>query len=371
MKIHELSGEQLALIPQVRDKWLKIGLDTTPVDRAKVRKILGRLYALANKRTPKHIIHLESPLQISNVLAKLRLESERIRPELDDAVGVHVCQEVCGQFADQINEQVADHVNEQVRQYVTNLIGGGQARSRFPIAAAVAADLHVSDQICEATRHPSGKFAGHLRAWPFGNNFGQFDISLSWFDFVGRLGIDVSRLAPTFDLAKACGWAVLFLDWALISAKPQRIERDERGQLHCETGAAVRYPDGFSVFSFHGVRVLEKVVVAPETITVSEIEFESNAEARRVMIERYGRDRFLKDSQAEEVHRDDFGILYRKNSFFDEDLVTVKVVNSTPEPDGSFKDYFLRVPPTMERARQAVAWTFGKEENDYAPALQT
>ena len=41
------------------------------------------------------------------------------------------------------------------------------------------------------------------------------------------------------------------------------------------------------------------------------------------------------------------------------------------EPDGSFKDYFLRVPPNMERARQAVAWTFDKAENEYAPCLET
>jgi hypothetical protein len=49
----------------------------------------------------------------------------------------------------------------------------------------------------------------------------------------------------------------------------------------------------------------------------------------------------------------------------------VKVANSTPEADGSFKDYFLRVPPNMERARQAVAWTFDMDENEYAPEVQT
>lgn len=49
----------------------------------------------------------------------------------------------------------------------------------------------------------------------------------------------------------------------------------------------------------------------------------------------------------------------------------VKVVNSTPELDGSFKDYFLRVPPTMKRARQAVAWTFDVPEDDYALVVQT
>ncbi len=43
----------------------------------------------------------------------------------------------------------------------------------------------------------------------------------------------------------------------------------------------------------------------------------------------------------------------------------VKVVNSTPEPDGSFKDYFLRVPPTCQTALEAVAWTFDKTPEQY------
>ena len=52
-------------------------------------------------------------------------------------------------------------------------------------------------------------------------------------------------------------------------------------------------------------------------------------------------------------------------------IVMVKVRNSTPEPDGSVKDYWLRVPPDMKTARSAVAWTFGMERNEYAPMMET
>ena len=113
------------------------------------------------------------------------------------------------------------------------------------------------------------------------------------------------------------------------------------------------------------------VVRSPHLITVKHIETETNAEMRRVMMERFGEARYLQESGAIEVHRDDFGTLYRKDIPGDEPLVMVKVVNSTPEPDGHFKDYFLRVPPNMERARQAVAWTFNKEEMEYAPEVET
>ena len=40
----------------------------------------------------------------------------------------------------------------------------------------------------------------------------------------------------------------------------------------------------------------------------------------------------------------------------------VEVVNATPEPDGSYRRYFLRVPPQVRTAREAVAWTFGFED---------
>ena len=43
----------------------------------------------------------------------------------------------------------------------------------------------------------------------------------------------------------------------------------------------------------------------------------------------------------------------------------VEVLNSTPEPDGSRKTYFLRVPPDTQTARQGVAWTFGMRPDDY------
>lgn len=116
-----------------------------------------------------------------------------------------------------------------------------------------------------------------------------------------------------------------------------------------------------------------------ELFTLAEIESEFNIEVRRVMTELYGIGRYIQDTHAELIHEDKFGKLYRKpapegeneweNS--DEDLVVVQVTNSTREPDGTYRQYFLRVPPGMQRARQAVAWTFGMSEEEYQPAFET
>ena len=55
----------------------------------------------------------------------------------------------------------------------------------------------------------------------------------------------------------------------------------------------------------------------------------------------------------------------------DEPMVMVEVRNSTPEPDGSRKTYFLRVPPRTQTAREGVAWTFGLTADEYVPAVET
>lgn len=50
----------------------------------------------------------------------------------------------------------------------------------------------------------------------------------------------------------------------------------------------------------------------------------------------------------------------------------VLVRNSTPEPDGSFKPYALRVDPNYaSNTCQAIAWTFGRQMHGWYPQAET
>ncbi len=106
-------------------------------------------------------------------------------------------------------------------------------------------------------------------------------------------------------------------------------------------------------------------------LTPQRIREEENAELRRVMLEHYGYDRYLAESGAEPVQRDETGVLWRIELDGDEPMAMVEVVNSTPEPDGTHRTYWLRVPPRMRTAREGVAWTFGLEEGEYMPERET
>jgi len=63
--------------------------------------------------------------------------------------------------------------------------------------------------------------------------------------------------------------------------------------------------------------------------------------------------------------------LFSIKGIFDDPVCVLKVINSTAEPDGTFKNYYLTVPPNMKKCKEAVAWTFRMTADDYAPMQET
>ena len=55
---------------------------------------------------------------------------------------------------------------------------------------------------------------------------------------------------------------------------------------------------------WNGVTIDRRIAFQPETITVNEVLAESNAELRRVLLERYGLERFMLDADAEVLDED-------------------------------------------------------------------
>jgi hypothetical protein len=122
---------------------------------------------------------------------------------------------------------------------------------------------------------------------------------------------------------------------------------------------------------WRGVPIDERIAFRHEEITAAEILSEPNAELRRVKLERMGFERFIAEAQAEVLDRDrDPGgerQLLRVALDGDEPLVCVSVICPSTN-----RQYVIRVPPTMETCRQAVAWTAGFDNpDDYQPLQET
>ncbi len=150
---------------------------------------------------------------------------------------------------------------------------------------------------------------------------------------------------------------------------PLSVELDADGRPHAEDGPALAWADGTEVHAWRG-RVVEPDLVCLRPLTRATIAAERDPDRQAVLVERYGLGRYLAESGATAVHADDCGELYRLVQH-GEPIVAVHVVNASPEPDGSFRDFWLRVPPNVRTAREAVAWTFGLSEREYQPVAQS
>ena len=206
-----------------------------------------------------------------------------------------------------------------------------------------------------------------------------------FFRQVFGLETQTEKLDGLADLAHSAAWFLPHANICWVSERHNILARDDRGRLHSVSGPAVAYPDGWTIYAVHGVRVPADIITNPEALTVVRIEAEQNAEVRRVMIERMGYERYILESGATLLNTDEFGSLYRKELPDDEPLVMVHVLNSTPEPDGTIKKYMLRVDPQLRpllgdqkfgepqemTARNAVAAGFGLRGEDYAPLMET
>ena len=102
-----------------------------------------------------------------------------------------------------------------------------------------------------------------------------------------------------------------------------------------------------NLYFWHGVLVPAFVVVRPDWITLDHIKSECNAEVRRVMIERYGYERYCRDAGMKLVDecRSDHKLVGLRTAklWRDGELTLIDLLNSTPEPDGSVKRYVLSV----------------------------
>lgn len=141
--------------------------------------------------------------------------------------------------------------------------------------------------------------------------------------------------------------------------RPSSLLIDSRGRPHCTTGPAITYRDGDAYYMVHGLSVNKEWIEDPDSINTDTILYQRNVEVRRALIEIYGMERYVNNMfKNGPVHRDRYGELYKRSQPGDEDIAIVKVINPTPEPDGTYKAYFLRVNPRVRTAHEAVASTF-------------
>jgi hypothetical protein len=109
------------------------------------------------------------------------------------------------------------------------------------------------------------------------------------------------------------------------------------------------------------------LLIKGNDLTAPEIIQCRNAQIRSHLLRDFGPERLVKELGAKVIHQDATSqLLHVTLGHQMEPLRLVKV------KDSSTGDYYLlRVPPDMKTCKQAIAWTFNLDEDEYDPIVET
>ncbi|MBZ0189364.1 MAG: hypothetical protein K8F91_24175 [Candidatus Obscuribacterales bacterium] len=385
-------------------KWLKFADCTDPIDRDLVRGAVETAYKITGLEPPERIVFLDSPLAGSLAAGLLRSKYKsafsRVVAKPTDFMTHRFWRKVAdsgnyewwsgvtstlGGYSRQFSLRVAQPINWAISFQLTASAGRLPADDRQVLSyeamntifSQIKAELPEDDhpvfvQLQRDGYQGSGMFTHASDQSRWSCTFGSHDLErLEMLDFANSSGMKLTDLKGLVLMARRCGWWWPFEGLCIVTGRPTVLKVDEGGRLHNDLGTAVEYKDGFSIYARHGAFVPKRVIDFAFNKSAFAIDQERNVNVRNHMIDIYGMEKYVRDTGARLVQKDRFGALYRKDIAGHESLVMVKVKNSSPEPDGTYRNYFLRVPPETRTAREGIAWTFGFQEMQYLPERET
>ncbi|HEY9787505.1 MAG TPA: hypothetical protein V6D17_19105 [Candidatus Obscuribacterales bacterium] len=382
--------------------WRKIGFATAPADRNQAQEGIRRAYESARLRPPRYIVWVDSPWMGSiaaAILAKavqsqfesvvrsfFNSFSKRLWNAIDAKGGSGWWREVEHQITRAVGMSYGN-VAMQIRQAIIAELNGrniGGAEAGMGVYASqelldrltLTLDRQLPGEYTRrivpiVERGLTSDLANSIMAQTWYCGTGSMDGDLAFYDFCRTSGFNFPELGGFLMMAQSCGWWWPFEDICIATERPKLISVDAQGRLHYGKGPAILYPDHWRICAWHGTFVPARFIKWTRNMNVHDIMTEPNIEVRRMMLDIYGLEAFMLASGAQKFQEDECGALFRQELGDDEPIVTVRVRNSTPEPDGHFKYYFLRVPPNTMTAREGVAWTFGLSAHDYHPKKET
>jgi hypothetical protein len=349
-KLEKLTPEQEALMAAVRDEWISFALvSKEQMNKPAVKQGIEWIYSLAKLKQPE-IIYAKSPMACQ-IIANLYGN-----PSVWDSVGDSVRASVRASVRDSVWASVRDSVWDSVRDSVWDSVRDS-----------------VWDSVRDSVR--DSKLEYFYPAW---RDLLSDSYWVAFYDYFTRIGIiNHSNFNKYLAYMKAGAFYSIFLEgFAIVCERPEYISRDSEGRLHAENKPAVLWKDGYAQYFWHGVSVSQKLIETPEQITKEDLQNETNAERRRAMMEKLG-EKFYELLDVQEASRDFVGVgpyvqeavLYRtkvKDTVANEHIQYVQV-----KCHSTGRKYMLCVPPDITDPLTAVAWTFSKKPEEYAPLVET
>jgi hypothetical protein len=156
-------------------------------------------------------------------------------------------------------------------------------------------------------------------------------------------------------IAVSAGWLVPHERACWLSLRPDVLSADKYGRLHCGSGPALRYGDGWTLYAWKGTPVPAWIIARPERITLRWIDAQIDPRMRHAMIDIFTPARFIASGGADRAGSDETGTLWkRKWSHRGVVIDSWAAVETAAE-----KGIFRCVPTELGTPREAFAWLFG------------
>ncbi len=371
IELARLSAEQLALLSRCRNRWEEIRTSTARADRASAEDGVKAAYRAARLAPPEQIVWCEGPLDVARSCSQTgrAIAGENVKSLIVDSV----LRDVAYAVDASISSEVRTRISSTFRPHPPN-----------QTSAAVTAAVTLRDPLMQERRFQFARRLLHrlrggtlprwMRTSLRDSSFSQHDApALGIFEFFHDacgLQRQAEPLQGLIRVAANVGWIIPHARVCWLVERHHILRTDDRGRLHSANGPAIAFADGWAYYAWKGVALPAWMIERPQEITAARVDREHEPVVRRCMIDIMTPERFIREGDAVAVAEDDTGILWTKSWTTWDSWAAVQVRNGSPEPDGTYKQYFLQVPPTVQSARQAVAWTYGLTELEYMALKQ-
>ncbi len=332
--------EQKALIEECRHSWESLANSTKPIDAPKATAAVKAAYDILGLEAPE-ITFCSSPKE---ALAQIQMLQTSNKTEFNELLEKQVKDAVCP----------FSLINELWSEV-----------SRFNIFT------DRWEQLEQQLYKELDAYWKYLSSKVTTTNLVQ---ALTFLDFyVSGLGIVLKPEAQKFfeavkQLLAECGWIFAFENVCYVCSRPCQFRLDSKYRFHAEAESALEFPDGYKLYSYHGVTLPEKYgKIHPANWRSQWFLEEDNAELRRVLIQGIGYARICEELEATELDCWQEYTLLRINADIDgfdsddfeadrdapkkEDIYLLKMTC----PSTGFI-HGLRVPPDVRSAKEAIRW---------------
>lgn len=371
IELVRLSAGQAERLTEFHRRWEGVRMSTARADRSAAESGIRKAYQGADLAPPERVVWCDGPLDVARSAKDASLQS----------AGENAKALVVDRTIREATHAVDRSVSNEVRSQIGHVF---RRRPMDPVSVAVAAAVTLDNPLVR--ERPMSLLRNVLRRlrWGLGpqwmehslrnSSFSQHDApSLGALDFLYsacELKPRTDAIAGLMQAAANVGWIIPHNRVCWLVDRPTIVQTDDRRRLHSASGPAIAFSDGWSFHAWKGIQVASWIIERRQEVTAKAIDREHDPTVRRCMIDIMTPERFIREGDAVTVAEDETGVLWNKTWTAWDAWAAVQVQNGTPEPDGTYRQYFLQVPPTVRSARQAVAWTYGLSEFEYTALKQ-